>query len=140
MGAPGTTAWTAASNEVVTSSPVVGNLTGSGPVAVYGHGRFWEGSDRDGVTAVSAASGATLWEHHLGGYTRATPALADLLGNGQLDVVEPTWTAIGQTTGGVVYALNPAGQTLWGPVTLPAARRVRRPQHHRRRCGHRGFR
>jgi hypothetical protein len=62
------------------------------------------------------------WEQHLGGYTRASPALADLLGNGNLDVVEPTWTALGQTTGATVSAFDPNGNRLWGPVTpqLPA--------------------
>jgi hypothetical protein len=119
LTAQGSTAWTDASNEVVTSSPAVGNLNGSGPVVVYGHGRFWEHSDRDGLTAVNAVNGAPLWEAHLGGYTRASPALADLVGNGQLDVVEPTWTALGQTTGGVVDAFRPDGSLLWGPVTLP---------------------
>jgi hypothetical protein len=113
MGAPGNTTWTDASNEVVTSSPVVGNLDGSGPVAVYGHGHYWGGGDGDGVTAVNAASGALRWEKHLGGYTRATPALADVLGNGRLDVVQPTWTAVGQNTGGVVSAIDPGGNTLW---------------------------
>ncbi len=119
MSARGSTAWTDASNEVVTSSPAVGNLNGSGPVAVYGHGDYWHGSDQDGLTAVNAANGALLWENHLGGYTRASPALADLVGNGQLDVVEPTWTAVGQTTGGVVDAYRPDGSLLWGPVVLP---------------------
>jgi len=119
MGPTGATAWTDASNEVVTSSPVVGNLDGAGPVAVYGHGRYWNGSDGDGLTAVNAATGALEWERHLGGYTRATPALADLLGNGNLDVVEPTWTALGQTSGSTVSAFDPLGNTLWGPVTLP---------------------
>jgi hypothetical protein len=89
-------------------------------VVVYGHGRYWEGSDRDGLTAVNAVNGAQLWERHLGGYTRASPALADLNGNGQLDVVEPTWTADGQTIGGLVYAFDPNGNELWGgPVQLP---------------------
>jgi hypothetical protein len=119
MGAPGSTGWTIASNEVVTSSPAVGNLDGAGPVAVFGHGRYWGGSDGDGLTAVDAGNGAVLWERHLGGYTRASPALADLLGNGNLDVVEPTWTADGQTIGGEVYAFDPNGNTLWGPVQLP---------------------
>ena len=119
LSANGGTAWTDASNEVVTSSPVVGNLDGSGPVAVFGHGRYWEGSDRDGLTAVNAATGGVRWENHLGGYTRATPALADLLGNGQLDVVEPTWTAVGTTTGGTLNAFGPGGNRLWGPVGLP---------------------
>ena len=118
MGAPGTTGWTVAANDVVTSSPVVGNLDGAGPVAVYGHGHYWGGSDQDGLTAVNAANGAVLWERHLGGYTRATPALADLKGNGQLDVVEPTWVANGQSTGGAVFAFDPNGTQIWG-TNLP---------------------
>ena len=124
LSATGQTGWTYASNEVVTSSPAVGNLDGSGPVVAFGHGRYWwnsdGASDADGLTVVNAATGALEWERHLGGYTRASPALADLTGNGQLDVVEPTWTALGQSTGGVVYAFGPTGNTLWGPVTLPA--------------------
>jgi hypothetical protein len=118
MNANGSTNWTAASNEVVTSSPAVGNLNGSGPVVVYGHGHYWGGSDEDGLTVDNATTGALEWEQHLGGYTRASPALADLLGNGQLDVVEPTWTAIGKTTGGTVWAFGPGGNRLWGPVSL----------------------
>ncbi|MFZ0668261.1 MAG: hypothetical protein WAM97_21110 [Acidimicrobiales bacterium] len=117
MNANGGTLWTAQSNEVVTSSPVVGNLDGAGPVAVYGHGHYWGSSDDTGLTADNATNGAKEWEEYLNGYTRATPALADLLGNDQLDVVEPTWTATGSTTGGAVYAFNPIGQKLWGPVT-----------------------
>jgi len=120
MDAAGNTGWTDASNEVVVSSPAVGNLDGSGPVAVYGHGRYWNASDADGLTAVNAANGAARWERHLGGYTRAAPALADLMGNGQLDVIEPSWTALNQSTGGQVWAFDPNGNTLWGgPVTLP---------------------
>jgi hypothetical protein len=115
MNGNGGTYWTAASNEVVTSSPAVGNLDGSGPVVVYGHGRYWNGSDDDGLTVDNATTGALEWEQHLGGYTRASPALADLLGNGQLDVVEPTWTALGQTTDGTVSAFGPRGNRLWGP-------------------------
>ena len=129
MNANGGTNWTQASNEVVTSSPVVGNLNGSGPVVVYGHGHYWGGSDEDGLTVDNAPPGAREWEQHLGGYTRATPALADLLGNGQLDVVEPTWTAIGKTTGGTVWAFGPG----WQPPVGTCLARLQ--QHdHRRRC------
>ncbi|HUY63901.1 MAG TPA: hypothetical protein VMV14_05235 [Acidimicrobiales bacterium] len=113
MGAGGTTAWTDASNDVVSSGPVVGNLTGSGPVAVYGHGAYWGGSDQDGLTAVDAGTGATRFEAHLGGYTLAAPALADLHGNGQLDVIEPSWRTVGQGTGGTVFAFDPNGNRLW---------------------------
>ena len=122
LDAKGQTGWTARSNEVVTSSPAVGNLEGV-PAVVYGHGRYWSdlgsASDADGLTAVNAETGATLWEEHLGGYTRGSPALADLLGNGQLDVVEATWTALGQPTGGAVFAFGPGGNKIWGPV-VPA--------------------
>jgi hypothetical protein len=118
MNANGSTNWTAASNEVVTSSPAVGNLNGSGPVVAYGHGRYWNGSDDDGLTVDNATTGAKEWEQYLGGYTRASPALADLTGNGQLDVVEPTWTALGKTTGGTVWAFTPTGGHIWGPVSL----------------------
>ncbi len=123
MNACGGTLWTDQNDEVVTSSPAVGDLTGAGPVIVHGHGRWWwdhrPGSvDADAVTAVDP-NGNRLWETHLGGYTIASPALADLLGNGQRDIVEPTWSALGQTVGGVVYALAPNGSPLWGPVTLP---------------------
>ncbi|MGH9917500.1 MAG: hypothetical protein ACRD6W_01305, partial [Nitrososphaerales archaeon] len=119
MSASGATSWTDASNEVVSSSPVVGNLDGSGPTVVYGHGHYWGGSDQDGVTAVNAATGATKWEAHLGGYTLASPSLADLEGNGQLDVVEPTWQKVGGSNGGAVFAYGPGGNRLWGPTNLP---------------------
>jgi hypothetical protein len=122
MTASGATAWTDASTEVVTSSPAVGNLNGSGPVVAYGHGQFWGGSDQDTLTVVDASTGALRWQQHLGGYTRPSPALADLTGNGTLDVVEPTWRALGQPVGGLVYAFDPNGNEMWGgPVTLPGA-------------------
>jgi hypothetical protein len=113
MNANGTTNWTQASNEVVTSSPVVANL-GGGPVVIYGHGRYWNGSDDQALTVDNAVTGALEWKQDLGGYTRATPAVADLTGNGDVDVVEPTWTALGSTTGGTVSAFGPTGNRLWG--------------------------
>ncbi len=120
MTATGATNWTTPSNEVMTSSPAIGNLKGAGPVVVYGHGKGPgagpDASDSDGLTAINAATGATEWEAHLGGYTRPSPALADLLGNGQLDVVESTSSALGQSTGGTVTAFDPNGNRLWGPV------------------------
>ncbi|MGH9205263.1 MAG: PQQ-binding-like beta-propeller repeat protein, partial [Acidimicrobiales bacterium] len=119
LDANGNTLWTIPNNEVVTSSPAVGNLDGSGPEVVFGHGSWWKQSDSTGLTAASAATGQVLWESHLNGYTPASPALADLVGNGQLDIVEPTSTAPGQSNGGDVYAFRPDGSTLWGPVVLP---------------------
>jgi TM2 domain-containing membrane protein YozV len=113
--------WVYPSDEVVTSSPAVGNLNGSGDMVVFGHGRYWSylGSapDANAVTALNS-NGTLAWEDHLNGYTPASPALADLTGNGQLDVVEPTWTASGSQTGGSVYAIAPDGTVLWGPAGL----------------------
>ncbi|MFZ0664834.1 MAG: hypothetical protein WAM97_03705, partial [Acidimicrobiales bacterium] len=109
--------WTYQSNEVITSSPAVGNLSGSGNMVVFGHGRYWLGSDSTAVTALNA-NGTLAWQDQLDGYTPASPALADLTGNGQLDVVEPTWIAPGTSMGGAVYAMGPNGQTLWGPAGL----------------------
>jgi hypothetical protein len=113
--------WTYPNNEVVTSSPAVGNLSGSADSVVFGHGRYWanrgSASDATAVTALNA-NGKLEWEDHLSGYTPASPALADLTGNGNLDVVEPTWTASGSNEGGAVYAISPSGQILWGPQGL----------------------
>jgi hypothetical protein len=113
--------WTYRSNEVVTSSPAVGDLDGTGNKVVFGHGRYW--SDREyapDATAVTAlnSNGTLDWQDQLSGYTPASPALADLTGNGQLDVVEPTWTADHSQTGGSVYAIEPDGHVLWGPAGL----------------------
>jgi len=116
--------WSYRNNEVVTSSPAVGNLDGSGDKVVFGHGRYWSGleseQDSNDATAVTAlnSDGTLDWQDQLGGYTPASPALADLTGNGQLDVVEPTWTAYGSRQGGDVYAIAPDGQRLWGPSPL----------------------
>jgi len=113
--------WTYRSNEVVTSSPAVGDLDGTGDKVVFGHGRYW--SDReyapDATTVTALNSNGTLdWQDQLSGYTPASPALADLTGDGQLDVVEPTWTAYRSQTGGSLYAIEPDGHIMWGPVGL----------------------
>ena len=113
--------WSYRSNEVVTSSPAVGDLDGTGDKVVFGHGRYWSdrGSASDATAVTALNSNGTLdWQDQLNGYTPASPALADLTGNGQLDVVEPTWTADRSRTGGSVYAIEPDGRTLWGPAGL----------------------
>ena len=107
MNSNGSTNWTQASNEVVTSSPVVANL-GNGPSVIYGHGRYWKGSDDDALTVDNAATGALEWKQHLGGYTRATPAVADLTGNGQRRHSRADLDrARTRRTGGTVWAFGP---------------------------------
>jgi hypothetical protein len=115
----GDTLWVHRTDEVVTSSPAIGDLDGSGEKVVFGHGRYWSelepSADATSVTALNA-NGSTDWQTSLGGYTPASPALADLTGSGNLDVVEPTWVGTDPGTGGGVYALDPNGQIMWGPA------------------------
>ncbi|MHB8440092.1 MAG: outer membrane protein assembly factor BamB family protein [Acidimicrobiales bacterium] len=126
MTGGGQSAWTDWTNEVVSSGAVVGNLTGSGPVAVFGHGDYWinsgGGSSYDTVTAVNAANGGSMWTATLNGPALAAPAIADLLGNGQQDVIEPSWfNGTSGSNGGEVFALNPSnGSSLW-TFTPPSA-------------------
>ena len=114
--------WVHRTGEVVTSSPAVGNLDGTGNKVVFGQGRYWADreptSDATDVTALNA-DGSVAWQQSLSGYTPASPALADVTGNpGELDVIEPTWMANGSSDGGgQVYALDPHGNVLWGPVS-----------------------
>jgi hypothetical protein len=118
----GNVLWVHRSDEVVTSSPAVGNLDGTGDKVVFGHGRYWAdlqpSNDATAVTALDA-DGSVDWHTNLSGYTPASPALADLSGSpGELDAVEPTWMRFGQPDGGgEVYALGPHGNILWGPVS-----------------------
>ncbi len=125
--------WVYRSNEVITSSPAVGDLDGTGDKVVFGHGRYW--SDRGpapDATAVTAlnSNGTLDWQDQLSGYTPASPALANLTGDGQLDVVEPTWTAHDSETGGSVYAMA-AGR----PHPVGPRRAVDRRQRGKQRRG-----
>jgi outer membrane protein assembly factor BamB len=91
------------------SSPAVGNfLAGSGTGIVIGTGDYYPSSNSDTDALIATNSHCALqWEDHLDGLTTSSPALADVLGNGQLQVIEGT-------NSGSVYALNGAtGATLW---------------------------
>jgi len=95
--------------DVVTSSPVIGDIDGSGRVAVVvGSGDFYHNPDGRKVFAFYADDGSTVpgWPQATGGTTIGTPALADLEGNGHLDVIE------GSGDGGV-YAWRGNGSLLW---------------------------
>ena len=104
-------------DEVVTSSPAVGNMSGSGsPQIAVGTGFYW--SQRGVHTSDSTklfvlnGDGSVAWSHDLGGYTRPSPALADLEGNGQLDVVEAVQGAPGNPNLGEIWAFDPHGNVL----------------------------
>jgi ribosomal protein L24E len=98
-------------NETVESSPAVGEFFGSSSTVgiVFGTGTTYNTSDTDKLIAVDSHCNLA-WTAALNGSTKSSPALADVLGNGQLQVIEGTDN--GST--GSVYALNGAtGATLW---------------------------
>ena len=102
-------------NETVESSPAVGEFFGSSQRVgiVFGTGATYNQSDTDKLIAVDSHCNF-VWSASLDGNTKSSPALADVMGNGQLQVVEATDN--GST--GSVYALNGAnGATLWSTNT-----------------------
>lgn len=106
-------------DEVVTSSPAVGNLSGNGtPDIAVGTGFYWH--QRGDATVDSTklfvfnSKGALLWDRDLGGYTRPSPALGDLEGNGHLDVVEATSGTTSSGQRGQIWAFSGSGNVLAG--------------------------
>ncbi|HET9058879.1 MAG TPA: PQQ-binding-like beta-propeller repeat protein [Acidimicrobiales bacterium] len=96
----------------IESSPAVGHfLAGGGIGIVAGTSQTWPGAaTTDKLIAFSPSCG-TVWEASLDGLTTSSPALADLQGDGSLDVVEGTNAGAGH---GSVYALDGAtGAVLW---------------------------
>jgi hypothetical protein len=98
-------------NETAESSPAVGEFFGGSSTVgiVFGTGTTYHSSDTDKLIAIDSHCNPA-WTAALDGSTKSSPALADVLGNGQLQVVEGTDNG----TTGSVYALNGAnGATLW---------------------------
>ncbi|MGH9107753.1 MAG: fibronectin type III domain-containing protein [Acidimicrobiales bacterium] len=96
----------------VDSSPAIGDfLAGGATGIVVGTGsQFPDASDTDTIKAFTTRLGL-VWSGTLDGVTSSSPALADLEGNGQLEVVEGTDSG---AAGGSVWALDgPTGETLW---------------------------
>lgn len=99
-------------DQVVESSPAVGPFLSGGAVGIaVGTGTYWKGaSDTDTVLAFGTRCNL-VWSATLDGATGSSPALADISGNGTLEVVEGTDNGEG---GGSVYALDGAtGSVLW---------------------------
>ena len=100
-------------NQDVISSPAVGQFLGGGQVgAVAGTGndaRDLGNSDNHTVIAIDKNCNRA-WQVTLDGDTSSSPALANVLGNGGLQVIEGTNSG----SGGSVYALNGAnGGQIW---------------------------
>jgi hypothetical protein len=100
-------------DQTMPSSPAVGRFSGGGVVgAVFGTGTGWRGASMSNkVLAMNAANCASLWSRTLDGSTIAGPALANVLGDGRLHVVQGTRRA---DRLGSVWVLNGAnGATIW---------------------------
>ena len=99
-------------NQSVQSSPAVGPfLAGDAVGIVVGTGTFWPGASQTDAVLAFHADCKLAWAAHLDGATTSSPALADIMGNGHLNVVQGTNNGAG---GGSVYALNGAsGAVLW---------------------------
>jgi putative cell wall-binding protein len=111
----GRAVWTFLTNDIVRSSPAVGDVDGDGKLeVVFGGGDFWHGTDATAVFALDAATGRLEWRRSTDGVTDGAPALADVDGDGRLDVAIATFNSnpvrAGDTPlpvkGGSVYALD----------------------------------
>jgi PQQ enzyme repeat len=104
------------------SSPAVGQFLAGGGVGIaIGDGSYYPGaSDTNKVFAINTGCGLA-WSDTLNGITADSPALADVLGNGQLDVVEGTQTGtvyvLNGTNGAVLWSAGTSGQVIGSPVT-----------------------
>jgi hypothetical protein len=106
----------------VDSSPAVGKFFGASQEIgiVSGTGSYYPGaSDTNKVIALNSQC-VLAWSATLDGTTSGSPVLADVLGNGQLQVIEGTSTGTTPGAGtGSLYALNGAdGSVLW-KATMP---------------------
>jgi putative pyrroloquinoline-quinone binding quinoprotein len=94
--------------QTMDSSPAVGQFLAGNAVGIaFGTGSYFPGASMtDDLTALNSHC-AAQWTDKLDGLTSSSPALADVEGNGQLQVVEGTQA-------GTVWALNGSnGATLW---------------------------
>ncbi len=104
------------------SSPAVGQFLGGGAVGiVIGDGSFYPGaSDSNKVFAINTGCGLA-WSDQLNGVTADSPALANVQGNGQLDVVEGTSAntiyVLNGTNGAAIWSAPTTGQVIGSPVT-----------------------
>ncbi|HYD08884.1 MAG TPA: cell wall-binding repeat-containing protein [Acidimicrobiales bacterium] len=113
-----TVVWEVRIDDIVRSSPSIGNIDGDpGLEVVFGAGDFWGGADSTKVFAVNVENGSPVagWPQSTNGVTNASPTLADLDGDGDLDVAIGTFSSThGRGAGGSIYAWNGAGEPISG--------------------------
>jgi PQQ-like domain len=112
-------------DQTVDSSPAIGGfLPGGATGIVVGTGSYFPGAS-DSDTVMAFDTGCRLqWQAKLDGATDSSPALADVAGNGQLQVLEGTdngttgsvW-ALDATTGGTIWRTPVSGRVIGSVVT-----------------------
>jgi hypothetical protein len=91
----GSLIWSFKTDEIVRSSPSVGDIDGDGePEIVVGTGEYWVrnggASDSEKIFVLDR-NGKLKWSRDLNGYTSPSPTLADINGDGTLDIAMATW-------------------------------------------------
>ncbi len=90
-------------NQTVDSSPAVGNFLTGGQVGIaFGTGSYYPGAPDSDTLLASDSHCNIVWRDALGGNTVSSPAIGDLNGNGNVQVLEGADTG----SSGLVYALN----------------------------------
>ena len=99
-------------DQSVDSSPAVGTFLPGGEWGIaVGTGDIFPGASDSGDILVLGPHCELVWARKLDGLTQSSPALADILGDGTLSVIEGTDN---QRGGGSVWALNAQnGHVLW---------------------------
>ncbi len=92
-------------NQTVDSSPAVGNFLAGGQTGIaFGTGSFYPGASDSNTLFGSDSHCNIVWRANLGGNTVSSPAIGDLLGDGNVQVVEGVDTG----SSGLVWAINGA--------------------------------
>ena len=119
--------WTDQFDDVISSSPAIGDVSGTGrPALAVGAGFYFAKpgvptSDSTRLFLIDPTTGATEWSRDLGGFTRPSPALGDLDGNGRADIVEATHGSPTDPNQGEIWAFDGTGNTLPGwPQSTPS--------------------
>jgi hypothetical protein len=95
-------------NQTVDSSTAVGNFLAGGQVGIaFGTGSFFPGASDSNTLFASDSHCNIAWRTNLGGNTVSSPAIGDIEGDGNAEVIEGADTG----SGGLVWALNGASGT-----------------------------